>query len=106
MLPSLGVFRPRVRRPHCRIVVDLGHHEHHRGRRLHDVDDLDIPELEGALHVTYVRSTEAHATVTAIDFGFTTGTTTASSSTVVVVDSTLIGNGDRVDNGDRAVFSL
>ncbi|MFZ9481851.1 MAG: xanthine dehydrogenase family protein molybdopterin-binding subunit [Ilumatobacteraceae bacterium] len=31
------------------------------------VDDLDIPELEGALHVTYVRSTIAHGTVTGID---------------------------------------
>ena len=31
------------------------------------VDDLDIPELVGALHVTYVRSTVAHGTITGID---------------------------------------
>lgn len=31
------------------------------------VDDVDDPRLAGAAHVTYVRSTVAHATITAID---------------------------------------
>ena len=31
------------------------------------VDDIDDPRLNGAAHVTYVRSTVAHATITAID---------------------------------------
>jgi carbon-monoxide dehydrogenase large subunit len=30
-------------------------------------DDLRLPELEGALHVTFVRSTVAHASVTSVD---------------------------------------
>ena len=31
------------------------------------VDDMDEPLLEGALHVTYARSTMAHARITGID---------------------------------------
>ena len=31
------------------------------------VADLRVPELDGAAHVTYVRSTVAHATITSID---------------------------------------
>lgn len=31
------------------------------------VDDLRTPELDGALHVTFVRSTVAHASITSID---------------------------------------
>ncbi|HTH06539.1 MAG TPA: xanthine dehydrogenase family protein molybdopterin-binding subunit, partial [Ilumatobacteraceae bacterium] len=31
------------------------------------VDDLDEPMLAGAAHVTYVRSTVAHGTITSID---------------------------------------
>ena len=45
------------------------------------VDDmLDEPLLAGALHVTYVRSTVAHANIISIDVASATGSTHGSSS--------------------------
>ena len=51
------------------------------------LDDLhDVPELAGAAHVAYVRSSVAHGTITSIDIAEATGDARASSAIYTAAD--------------------